>query len=196
MDLDKDDLAVLCEGMTRDQVDRVHRLLYEWGTGSEDSFPVQLSLLTLAQLRAAASVPRAMADSRKWLEQHLAEYRRQTAALVNNFRAASDDKIEMIEGIIQKNVEAMEKTATISHGHLAETEKAARQVKFELERGVTESRHELKKIRDDIQGERIRLQKARRDMESRMTWQEWIQFILAVVGLLFFGVLMDRLLIR
>jgi hypothetical protein len=29
MNLDKDDLAALCAGMTTDQVDRVHRLLHE-----------------------------------------------------------------------------------------------------------------------------------------------------------------------
>ena len=46
---------------------------------------MQLSLLTRAQLRAAASIPRAIADSRKWLEQHLAEYRRQTQSLLDGF---------------------------------------------------------------------------------------------------------------
>jgi hypothetical protein len=58
MDLDKDDLAVLCRDMTKEEVDRVHRFLHEWGIGPEDSFPVQFVLLTRAQLRAAASVPR------------------------------------------------------------------------------------------------------------------------------------------
>ncbi len=196
MDLDKDDLAALCVGLTADEVDRVHRLLHEWKVGPDTSFPVQLALLTSAQLRAAASVPRSLADGRKWLELHLAEYRRQTAALVKNFGVASDDKIEAFEGIIQKYTEAMEETATLSYGHLAETEKVARQVKFELERGVAESKQDLKRIRDDIQNERIRLEKARRDMESRMTWQEWIQCFLVLVGLVFFGVLINRLLVR
>ena len=63
--MDKDDLAVLCAGMTRDEVDRVHRLLHEWNVGPDTSFPVQLALLTCAQLRAAASVPRLVNDSRK-----------------------------------------------------------------------------------------------------------------------------------
>jgi len=196
MDLDKDDLAVLCVGMTKDEVDRVHRLLHEWNIGPDSSFPVQLALLTCAQLRAAASVPRSLIDSRKWLELHLAEYRQQTAALVKNFGAASDGKIEVFERAIQKHAEAMEKAISVSHGHLAETEKAARQIKFELEHGVAESKQELKKIRDDIQDERIRLQKARRDLESRMTWQEWIKILLVLAGFVFLGVLTDRLLIR
>ncbi|MDE3068229.1 MAG: hypothetical protein KGJ60_11840 [Verrucomicrobiota bacterium] len=50
MDSDKDNLALLSADMTKEQVDRVHRLLYEWGAAPADSFPAQLSLLTLAQL--------------------------------------------------------------------------------------------------------------------------------------------------
>ena len=87
MDLDRDDLAE-CSPLAdafSEEVDRVHRFLHEWGTGPENSFPVQFVLLTRAQLRAAASIPRAIAESRKWLEQHLAEYRRQTADLVTIF---------------------------------------------------------------------------------------------------------------
>jgi hypothetical protein len=90
----------------------------------------------------------------------------------------------------------MEKIASISHGHLAETEKAARQIKFELERGVAESKQELKKIRNDIQDERIRLEKARCDMETRMTWQERFQIIFVLVGFVFLGFLIGRHLIR
>jgi hypothetical protein len=196
MDSDKDDLAALCECMTKDEVDRVHRLLHEWKTGPASSFPVQLALLTCAQLRAAASVPRTLHDARKWLELHFAEYRQQTAVVVQNFRAASDDKTEMIEGIIQKHVETMEQIAADSQGHLTETEKAARQIKLEFEISVARSKQDLKKIRDDLQDERIRLQQTRREMEFRMTWQAWIQILLVLAGCVFLGVLMDRLLIR
>lgn len=196
MDLDKDDLAILCRDMTKDEVDRVHRLLREWNIGPDASFPVQLALLTCAQLRAAASVPRSLNDSRKWLELHLTEYRQQTAALVKNFSAASGEKIEVFEHTIQRHAEAMKKAITVSHGHLAETEKAARQIKFELERGVAESKQDLKRIRDDIQDERIRLQKARRDLKTRMAWQEWIKILLVLAGFIFLGVLTVRLLIR
>ncbi|MEI6193370.1 MAG: hypothetical protein WCS42_03470 [Verrucomicrobiota bacterium] len=57
MDLDKDDLAILCHDLTKEEVDRVHRLLHEWSVGPEDSFPVQLALLTKAQWRIAAILP-------------------------------------------------------------------------------------------------------------------------------------------
>src|ERR1039458_835170 len=88
MDLDKDDLSALCAGLTTDEVDRVHRLLHEWNVGPANSFPVQLSLLTKAQWRIAANLPRLMNDVRKLIELHLAEYRRQSQAMVEIGRAA------------------------------------------------------------------------------------------------------------
>ena len=91
MDLDKDDLAVLRQGLTADEVERLHRLLHEWNLGPENSFPVQLTLLTVAQLRAAASVPRSITDSRKWLEQHLAEYRRQTKLMLDEISSTTSN---------------------------------------------------------------------------------------------------------
>ena len=113
MDLDKDDLAALCEGMTRDQVDKVHRLLHEWSVGPEDSFPTQLSLLTLAQLRAAASVPRSIADNRKWLEQHLAEYRRQTQSLLDGFNQIVQNETRDFETALSLRAQLIENAARI-----------------------------------------------------------------------------------
>jgi hypothetical protein len=190
------DFDFLCAGLSADDARRLRKIFVEWCDGDENGFPVQMALLTRAQWQAAASIPRSLNDSRKWLELHLAEYRRQTAVLVKNFSTASDDKIEAFEVIIQKYKEAMEKVAANSQGHLAETEKAARQIKFELERGVAESKQELKIIRNDIQDERIRLEKSRRDMEARMTWQERIQIILVLAGFVLLGFLFGRHLIR
>jgi hypothetical protein len=85
MVLNKNDLAALCGGMTPNEVDRIHRLLHEWNVGPDSSFPVQLALLTKAQWRIAANLPRLMNDSRKLIELHLAEYRRQSQAMADDF---------------------------------------------------------------------------------------------------------------
>jgi hypothetical protein len=187
---------LLCKDMPADEAKLFRKMMAEWSDGDENGFPVQLVLLTRVQWRAAASIPRSLNDSRKWLELHLAEYRRQTAVLVANFSAASDDKIGAFEEVIQKYAETMEKVASSSHGHLAETEKAARQIKFELEHGLAESKQELEKIRNDIQEERIRLEKSRRDMDARMTWQERFQIIFVLAGFVFLGFLIGRHLIH
>jgi len=190
------DFDLLCAGLSADDARRMRKIFVEWCDGDENGFPVQMALLTRAQWQAAASIPRSLNDSRKWLELHLAEYRQQTAVLVNNFSVASDDKIGAFEGVILKYTESMEKVAFRSHSHLAETEKAAQQIKFELEHGVVELKQELKKIRNDIQDERVRLESARRDMETRMKWQEWFQIILVLAGFVALGFLIGRHLVH
>ena len=45
----------LCEGATPGEAKRLRKLLAEWCDGDEESFPVQLALLTRAQWRAAAT---------------------------------------------------------------------------------------------------------------------------------------------
>ncbi|MFZ0827853.1 MAG: hypothetical protein WAO02_10565 [Verrucomicrobiia bacterium] len=138
MDLDKDDLAVLCRDMTKEEVDRVHRLLYEWGIGPEDSFPAQFSLLTRAQLRAAASVPRAIADSRKWLEQHLAEYRQQTATLTNDFAGMVDIKHSELKDIVLKHAETVKRDALFVSNRLVDANDVAKSIQKNLQAAAAE----------------------------------------------------------
>ena len=69
--MDKDNLAALLVDSPAGEVDQIHRLLHEWSVGPDDSFPVQLTLLTKAQWRIAAYLPRVMNDSRKLIEQHM-----------------------------------------------------------------------------------------------------------------------------
>ena len=138
MDLDKDDLAVLRQGLTADEVDRLHRLLHEWNLGPENSFPVQLTLLTVAQLRAAASVPRSITDSRKWLEQHLAEYRKQTAALTDDFAGMVDSKHGELKEIVLKHAETVKRDALFVSNRLLDADDAAKAIKKELQAAVLE----------------------------------------------------------
>jgi len=138
MDLAKDDLAVLTANMTKDEVDRVHRFLHEWGTGPENNFPVQWALLTRAQLQAAASVPRAIADSRKWLEQHLSEYRKQTAALTDDFAGMVDSKHGELKDIILKHAETVKRDTMFVSNRLSDANDAAKTIKKELQAALLE----------------------------------------------------------
>jgi len=138
MDLDKDDLAVLCAGMTKDEVDRVHRLLHEWNIGPDASFPVQLALLTCAQLRAAASIPRSITDSKKWLEQHLGEYRKQTAALTNDFAGMVDTKHGELKDIVLKHAETVKRDALFVSNRLVDANDVAKSIQKNLHCAVAE----------------------------------------------------------
>ena len=62
MSMDKDDLTALLVDAPAEEVDQIHRLLHEWNTGPEGSFPVQLALLIRAQWRMAATLPRTLKE--------------------------------------------------------------------------------------------------------------------------------------
>ena len=106
MDLDKDDLLALCAGLTTDEVDRIHRLLREWSVGPDSSFPVQLALLTRAQWRIAANLPRLMNDARKLIELHLAEYRRQSQAMAHDFAGTADGQNKELKKTVEIHIQA------------------------------------------------------------------------------------------
>jgi malate synthase len=162
MDLDKDDLAMLCRDLTKEEVDRVHRLLHEWGTGPEDSFPAQFSLLTRAQLRAAASIPRSIAESQKWLEQHLAEYRRQTAALTDNFADMVDIKHGELKDIVLKHAETVKRDALFVSNRLVDANDAAKSIQENLHAAVAE----WNKSEDALAGERQRFEEVCRKLDE------------------------------
>ena len=92
MGLDKDDLTALLVDAPAEEVDQIHRLLHEWSVGPDSSFPVQLALLTKTQWRIAANLPRLMNDARKLIELHLAEYRRQSQAMADDFAETVDSQ--------------------------------------------------------------------------------------------------------
>ena len=162
MDLDKDDLAVLCRDMTKEEVDRIHRFLHEWGIGPEDSFPVQFVLLTRAQLRAAASIPRAITDSRKWLEQHLAEYQRQTAALTDDFVGMVDIKHGELKDIVLKHAETVKRDALFVSNRLVDANDVAKSIQKNLQYAAAE----WNQSQDALERERQRFEKVCRKLDA------------------------------
>ncbi len=136
--MDQDDLAILCRDLTKEEVDRVHRLIHEWHIGPEDSFPAQLSLLTRAQFKAAASVPRSIADSKKWLELHLAEYRQQTAVLTHDFADMVDIKHGELKAIVLQHAETVKRDALFVSNRLVNANQVAKSIQENLKAAVAE----------------------------------------------------------
>ena len=162
MDSDKDDLTVLCHDMTKEEVDRIHRFLHEWGIGPEDSFPVQFVFLTRAQLRAAASIPRAIGDSRKWLEQHLAEYRRQTAALTDDFAGMVDIKHGELKAIVLQHAETVKRDALFVSNRLVDANDVAKSIQKNLQAAAAE----WNQSQDALERERQRFEKVCRKLDE------------------------------
>ena len=182
MDIDKDDLAVLSARMTKEEVDRVHRLLHEWGVGPADNFPVQFTLLTSAQLLAAVSVPKAIADSQKLLEQHLAEYRRQTKLLLDGFSSSGEQQQAEIRTTLEAHAKAIQTAAEQIQAQLALAEKVAGRVKSVMDGTVSEWNGA--KARMSIQCERLK--EVSNDLQSRFAWQTimwWAVSVLLAFGL-------------
>jgi len=162
MDLDKDDLAILCRDLTKEEVDRVHRLIHEWGIGPEDSFPAQLSLLTRAQFKAAASIPRAIADSKKWQELHLAEYRRQTAALTDDFAGIVDIKHGELKDIVLKHAETVKRDALFVSNRLVDANDVSKNIQKNLQAAAAE----WNQSQDALERERQRFEKVCRKLDE------------------------------
>ena len=182
--MDNTDFDALCEGATRGEAKRLRKLLTEWCDGDEESFPVQLALLTRAQWRAAAAVPRLVDKSRELMERKLAEHRQQTAVLIKGFADTADAKAKTLEDIVARHTETTKKAATEMRTQLSNADFVAQSIKDELERGALE----WKQAKADFEAERQKLEQARKELETRQNWRDWLWLLLIVAGMIGTGI--------
>ena len=185
--MDKNDLAALLVGAPADEVDRIHRLLYEWSVGPDNSFPVQLALLTKAQWRAAALIPRTIKDSGIMIELHLAECRHQTAAIVKNLSTVAENSAGELKNIVKAHAETVQQASVDMRNRLWESEEVSRRIKSRLE----DSMGEWSKARDDFARERLNLEKERKELAARAHLRDTIYIILILLGAIAFGMLLE-----
>jgi hypothetical protein len=167
MVLNKDDLVALCAGMTADEVDRIHRLLHEWNVGPDNTFPVQLALLTKAQWRIAANLPRLMNDSRKLIELHLAEYRRQSQAMADDFTNAMVGQNKQLKTAVEIHVQAMRQAAEQIQMKFHDAEVVAKGIKSLMENAASE----WKGIKTSTTAQCQRLEQVSNDLQDRFAWR-------------------------
>jgi hypothetical protein len=165
--MDKNDLEALLVGASAEEVDRIHRLLHEWSIGPDSSFPVQLALLTKAQWRIAANLPRLMNDSRKLIELHLAEYRRQTKAMADDFANAMDGQNKELKSAVEIHVQATRQAAEQISVQLADAEAVAKRVKSLMENAASE----WKGIKASTTAQCERLEQVSNDLQDRFAWR-------------------------
>jgi hypothetical protein len=167
MDLEIDDLSSLCAGLTPEEVDRVHRLLHEWNVGPGNSFPVQLALLTKAHWRIAAKLPRLMNDSRKLIELHLAEYRRQSQAMADDFAETMEGQTKELKNAVEIHIQATRQVAEQINVQLADAEAVAKRVKSLMDSAVSE----WGSIKASTTAQYERLQQVSNDLQDRFAWR-------------------------
>jgi hypothetical protein len=169
-----------------------YRLLHEWRVGPADNFPVQLTLLTSAQLLAAASVPRAIADCRKWLEQHLAEYRRQTKLLLDGFSSNCERQQAETITALEAHAKAIQTAAEQIQAQLAVAETVAWRVKSLMDSAVSEWNGA--KARMSVQCER--LEKISNDLQDRFAWRVMLRSVAWFLLALGYGICIGHYWIR
>ena len=180
--MDKNDLAALLVGAPADEVDRIHRLLYEWSVGPDNSFPVQLALLTKAQWRVAANLPRLMNDASKLIEQHLAEYRRQTKAMTDDFSSTLRALSEEFKTTTEKNGETIQQAVMHIKLQIVDAELVARRVKSQMENAASEWRE----IKTSTTAQCKRLEEVCKDLQDRFAWRViiwWAAGVTIIFGL-------------
>lgn len=182
--MDDTDFDLLCESVSPETAKRLRKVLAQWSSGDENSFPVQLALLTQAQWHAAARTPLLLRQSLELLDRKLGEYRQHTASLLRNFDTAANTKVEALVELLATQRDSAQQVLTDLRGHTVSAKVVLNQIQDEMQN----SARELKKLRDDTEAERRRLEQARRDYESRQDWSDWIIFIVLLAAVLLIGV--------
>ena len=177
------DFDFLCNGLSSDEAKRMRKILAEWCDGDENGFPVQLVMLTRAQWRAAALVPQAVNESRKLIELHLAEYQRQTAALIGNLSAVGEEQTGELDNIVKAHTEALNQASGSFRSQLKESGAAAMDIRRHLDDGL--SAHH--RVKNDLKAASERFHKTCAELDARITELQIRRDWLALLGLIAIG---------
>ena len=186
--MDDTDFDFLCDGLPADEAKRLRKLFKEWCNGDENSFPVQLALLTRAQWRAAAKVPVQMKQSLELLDQKLAEYRQQTGMLLKSFNAAVNTKTEELKDILADQRSEAGVILSDLRVHTANAKAAADLVQKQLDKGE----REMKRILEYTETERKRLDKAMREYDEQRSQWSVVWFLMLLVAMVVIGYLLGK----
>lgn len=134
--MDDTDFDLLCEGASAAEAKRLRKIMAEWCDGEENSFPVQLALLTRAQWRVAANLPRSVEEARKLLQLEFTNQREQITKLVKDFESTTTAQADKLDSLIESQAASTAQTIAGLRGQLSESEKTAKQIRQELEAGA------------------------------------------------------------
>jgi gas vesicle protein len=177
------DFDSLCAGLSANEAKLFRKMLVEWSDWDENGFPVQLALLTRAQWRAAALVPQAVNESRKLIELHLAEYRRQTAELVKNLSAVGEDQADELKNVVKAHTEALNQASGSFRSQLKSIGAFAQDIRKYLDDGISSYNH----VKTDLEAGREMFRKTCEDLDGRINGLQLRRDWLAWLGLIAIG---------
>jgi seryl-tRNA synthetase len=166
--------------------------LHEWNVGPANSFPVQLALLTRAQWRIAANLPRLMNDARKLIELHLAEYRRQSQAMADDFADTMEGQNKELKKTVEIHIQATRQAAEQIQVQLADAEAVAKRVKALMESAVSE----WENIKASTTAQCERLEAVSNDLQDRFAWRVMLRSVAWFLLALGYGICIGHYWIR
>ena len=176
--MDNSDFDLLCEGTSPEEAKRLRKVLADWCAGDEKGFPAQLALLTRAQWRAAATVPRSVQEARQSLQQQFAEQHRQLTALVNQLEQVTSATLREQRRLVDKLASDSAKAIAELRVPLFEAESVAKRVRLELETGA----EKWTEATTDFQTATKRLTQLCADLQSRPWRSHWVLLALLLIA--------------
>jgi hypothetical protein len=150
------DFDILCEGAPPEEAKRLRKLMADWYDGDENSFPVQLVLLTRAQWRIAARIPVLVQESSKLLDAKLAQFRQEVTAAGQDFKRNMEPQLQAVREIQKENVRQDREAKEAVRSHLAQIGGFAKL----MEDNIRSMGEESRRAREFCEAERAKLDKA------------------------------------
>jgi len=172
------DFDLLCEGASPEEAKRLRKVLADWCAGDEKGFPAQLALLTRAQWRAAATVPRAAHDARQSLHQEFAEHHKQVAVLLNQLEQLTSTNLREQKRLVDKHAADSAKAIADLRVPLSEAEAVAKRVRLELETGAEKWTDAMA----EFQTATKRLTQLCADLQARPWRNHWVLLALLLIA--------------
>src|SRR5947208_8140150 len=172
------DFELLCEGASPEEAKRLRKVLADWCAGDEKGFPAQLALLTRAQWRAAATVPRSVHDARQSLHQEFAEHHKQVTVLLNQLEQVTSANLREQKRLVDKHAADSAKAIAELRVPLSEAEAVAKRVRLELETGAQKWTDAV----TDFQTATKRLTQLCADLQARPWRSHWVLLALLLIA--------------
>jgi methyl-accepting chemotaxis protein len=219
------DFDLLCDGANPAEAKRLRKILAEWCSGDENSFPVQLALLTKAQWRAIGRLPHILRDSQKDWQQDQASHRACFSAEFNSAmddarRLARDSKklLDAVQADHRRQIAAQSKSTveaidgrlkqfdmTVSgyndviHGIANQICSKAREMETvakKIQDHLNQGIQSWNQAKTDFDTAREKMNEERKRLEQRLTKRDWLAYLLFASLLFSFGLMLGIFLRR
>ncbi len=174
---DDSDFDVLCEGASPAEAKQLRKLLADWCDGDENSFPVQLALLTKAQWRASARTAQAVNDARELLLAKLEERQRGFQTAFDEFDEVTRARLDALKRIETEDATKRREAVAAIEAQMLKAQAVATMIGTDLE----QARTAWNKARDEFHEARAKLESAEHQLQARWNVRDWIVLVLLML---------------